>query len=177
MRDLNEISARVVKHRDGRSRSLGRLFRELHAQRLEPVVLFLDIPDEEICGRYPAAMDPLLIGLRRRVEALASLKDQLHAFRFFGGDHREPSVIPTAGKIMFLLEAKHDGVELQCLFLVVDKNAGEFDLHGLSSLCSAFFSPTPLKSHSETITEQLLIVNELFAQKAPSGSRGPFAFA
>jgi hypothetical protein len=53
VRDLNEISAGIVKHRDGRSRRLGWLLGERHAELLQPLVLLLDVPDEEISRGYP----------------------------------------------------------------------------------------------------------------------------
>src|SRR5271166_1434660 len=99
---LNEVSARVVKHRDGRSRSFGWLLGERHAKFLQPRVLLLHVPDEEIGRGYPVLMNLLLVVLRGRVVALVGLKDQLHAFRLFGGDYCEPSVFSAPREIHFL---------------------------------------------------------------------------
>jgi hypothetical protein len=54
----------------------------------------------------------------------------LDAFGFFSGDDGEPFV-GAGGKFMFLLEAENFGVELEGLVLVVNEDAGEFDLHGM----------------------------------------------
>src|SRR5580658_4059805 len=102
---LNQVSASIVKHCDGRSGSLGWLLGERHALLLEPVVLLLDVTDEEIRRGYPVLMNLLLVALCGGVKALVGLKHQLHAFRFFGRDHREPSVFPAPREIHFLLEA------------------------------------------------------------------------
>src|SRR3984957_10700514 len=123
VRDLNKVSARVVQHRDGRSRSLGWLLRKFHAELLQPVVLLLHVSYEEVTRDNPGSKNLLLIGLRGRVVALVGLENQLHAFRFFRSNYREPPVFPAPREIHFLLEAQNVGIEFQGLFLVVNEYA------------------------------------------------------
>ena len=99
VRDLNEISARIVKHRDGRSCRLRRLLGERHAVLLQPRVLLLDVSDEEISSGYSLPKDLLLIRLRGRV--FVGLENQLQALWFFRGDDGEPFVF-SRSELVFL---------------------------------------------------------------------------
>src|SRR5580698_372701 len=72
---LNEISAGIVKHCDGRSRSLGWLLGERHSVFLQPLVLLLYVADEEISSASPLPENLLLIRFRGRV--FVELQNQL----------------------------------------------------------------------------------------------------
>ena len=98
---------------------------------LQPFVLRVDVADEEIRRRYPLLENLLLIRLCGRIAV--EFENQLHAFRFFGRNHGEPFVRARL-EFVFLLEAENAGVELQGLVLIVDEDARQFDLHGLSFL-------------------------------------------
>jgi len=126
--DLYEISAGVVKDGDGGSGRFGWFLGEGDAVLLEICVLFLNVGDEEIGGGDSLLMDLLLEGFRSRI--LIEFENKLYAFRFVGRDHGEP-LVGAGGKLVFLLEAEFLGVELEGLVLVVNEDAGEFDLHGM----------------------------------------------
>ena len=64
---LNEIAARIVKHGDGRSSSLGRLHGKRHAKVFDPRVFRLGVRDEEISRGRTLFKNRLLVCLGGRI--------------------------------------------------------------------------------------------------------------
>src|SRR5689334_19698169 len=56
------------------------------------------------------------------------LEHELQIIRPFRGHERNPATA-AHGEITLLLEAQHVGVEAQCLLLIVDEDAVQFDHH------------------------------------------------
>jgi hypothetical protein len=99
---------------------LGRILEERGAVLLQPAELHLDVCDEEVRRRYPLLKNLVLIRLRGRL--VVEFQSQLHAFRFFRGNHGEPFV-RARREFVFHLEVQNVGVEPEGLVLIAHDGA------------------------------------------------------
>ena len=88
LRELNQVAARVVQHRNGRCGDIGRRHRELAAASLDPGVVPFDIIGVEHHRRLMLIENRPLISAGRRIAVLRQL--QLSAVGLFGGSDSQP---------------------------------------------------------------------------------------
>src|SRR5216684_3287520 len=139
LRQLNQVAARVVQHRNGRAgHVLGRDC-ELGAARLDPLVVALDVVREEHRRRLALLKHRLLVRFSRGVAVQRKL--QLSAIRLLGRGHGQPAIWALA-EIGLLGKAQHLRIEAQGLVLVVHVYACHFDFHFFSTLSSSGVEPS-----------------------------------
>src|SRR5215210_2060945 len=126
LRDLDQVSARVVED-GGRHRThLERLLGELHPEGSQPVELRADVVHGERRERDAVVYERLLERLGSGVAV--RLEEELRAVRLLAGRDGEPLRL-TERDLRLLLEAEDAGVEVERLVLIVDEDAGEVDSH------------------------------------------------
>jgi hypothetical protein len=120
MGDLYQVAAGVIEYRYGGSDTgqLRRFHGELHAQRFQSFVLFLNVVDKEHGRGYALLVKSFLECLSDRVRV--RLKDQLDTVLILWRDDGQPSVI-IGLYVRLFHEAEFFGVERQRLFLVVNE--------------------------------------------------------
>src|SRR5882672_17136 len=138
---LDEVTAGVVQHRNGRAGHVLGRHRELGAARLDPLVVALDVLGEEHRRRLALLKHRLLIRFGRWVVVQRQL--QLSAVRLLGRGHRQPAIRALA-EISLLGKAQYLRIEAQGLVLVVHVYAGHFDFHFFSPLSRSRFAPRGL---------------------------------
>src|SRR5271168_1320765 len=131
LRNLNQIAAAVLQHRNRRAGHVRRRHRELGPAPLDPLVIALDVVGEEHRRWLALFKDRLLIGLGCGVVVQRQL--QLRAVRLLGRGHRQPPIGPLR-KVCLLYKPQHLRIEPQRLLLVVHIHAGHFDFHSFSPL-------------------------------------------
>src|SRR5450759_4153591 len=89
-----------------------------------------DVVDGELDQGDPVVGEGLSVGADGRVAG--GFQQELRTIRVLGGDHGEPEVV-TQGDVVVDREAEDLGVEVEGGSLVVDVDAGEADLHYVSS--------------------------------------------
>src|SRR5579863_7376865 len=114
--ELNQVTASVVQHRNGRAGHVGGRHGELGAARLDPLVVSLDVVCKKIGRGLLLLKDRLLIRFSCGVVVQRQL--QLSAFRLLGRSHSQPA-IGAFTEIGLLGKAQYLGIEMQSLGLVV----------------------------------------------------------
>src|SRR5579862_10060810 len=88
--ELNEITAGVLQHGNGRGGHVGGRHRELRAECLDPLVIAFDVVGEKHDRGLVLLKDRLLIRFRRGIVVERQL--QLDAVRLFGRGHGQPAI-------------------------------------------------------------------------------------
>src|SRR6202162_299522 len=138
LRDLDQVSAVVVRLGDRRACHLGWRHLEFGARRLHPLVVALGVVREEHGCGLALLKERLLVGLGRRVVVARQL--QLGAIRLFSRRHGEPAILALR-KVRLLYEAGHLRVEAQGLVLVVHVYGCQPDLHVVLPLLTSRLEP------------------------------------
>src|SRR5579864_3529523 len=139
--ELNEVTASIFQHRNGRAGHVGGRHGELGAPSLDALVVAFDVVGEEHGRGLALLKDRLLIRFGCGVAVQRQL--QLSAVRFLGRGHGEPAKWALT-EIGFLGQAQHLGIKAQGLVLVVHVYAGHFDSHCVSPWSRSRFEPPRL---------------------------------
>src|SRR3954469_20949654 len=129
--DLDEVAARVVEHGGGDRAHGRRRLGEADAERDQTLVLGDDVVGGERRERDAIGHECFLEGSGGGV--LVRLEDELHAVTVIGRHHGQPRVVAN-GNVRLLHEPEYLGIEAKGFRLVVDEDAGQVNLHWLSSL-------------------------------------------
>src|SRR6266851_7866191 len=129
LRQLNQVAAGVLQHRNARAGHVGGRHRELGPARLDPFVVALDVVREEHRRRLALLNHRLLVRFSRGDDVQRQL--QLSAIRLLGRGHGQPAIWALA-EIGLLGKAQYLRIEAQGLALVVHVYACHFDFHFLS---------------------------------------------
>lgn len=124
--DRDEVAAGVVEYGEDAPLRFGWQGGEHHAQFGHAVVLGLDVVDEEGGRRDALGVERLLVRHGSRVDVW--LKEQFQIVRSFRRDDGQPLVVASR-HVLLDYESQDFGVERAGFFLIVDEDAGEFDLH------------------------------------------------
>ena len=105
---------------------VGGLHGELYAQAAQAGILRFDIVHGKGGGRDALLKDAFLVGQRGGVAV--RLQHQLDLLRPVGRDDGQPAGLAEVN-VVLLDKPEHVRIKAQGVFLVIDKYAGQYDLH------------------------------------------------
>ncbi|SPO54825.1 protein of unknown function [Pseudomonas sp. JV551A1] len=124
--DLDQVAAGVIEHCYGDGPHVGGRLGELHACRAQPGIFGLDVTHAERGGGDAVLLERGFVFPGGRVRI--GFEQQLDAVGVVGRGQGQPAVA-AHGDIVLGLETEYVMVESQGFGLVVDEDAGDYDLH------------------------------------------------